>query len=301
VDGRTNRRRGWRLLAAAFLLLALAGCWVKKEAGEKMQADIAALQVEFEVVKKAHADEKAQLAARLADADKKAAELKALIDEFQRSTGRNAADIGVDLEKIKTQIMELRGQLEVSSHKVDAIERKLGGLKDDLSARNAEQTASRDLEAKHRLEADKAARDAEKNKNPLSAIKRPERQEDFYKLAYSLLESGQTEASRTLFREFLEKWPSSSYSDNAQYWVAESLYAEGKYRDAALEFQTVREKFPKGDKSPDALLKLGYCFFAMEKYAEALPFLKEFVQTYPKSPLTAKAKEKIKEAEKKGR
>jgi outer membrane protein assembly factor BamD (BamD/ComL family) len=36
-------------------------------------------------------------------------------------------------------------------------------------------------------------------------------------------------------------------------------------------------------------------------YRESLPFLKEFVQSYPKSPLVKKAKQKIREAQAKAR
>jgi len=266
-----------------------------------MQADIAALQTEFEVVKKAHAEEKAKLESRLQEADKRIVELQSLIDEFRRATGRNAADIGVDLEKLKSQIMELRGAQEVTAHKVESIERRMAGLKDDLSARNAEATTQRDAEQRRREEEAAKLREASKSKDPLSAIKRPEKPEAFYKLAYSLLESGQTEAARTLFKEFLAKWPAGGYTDNAMYWVGESYYSEKQYREAALTFQQVREKFPKGDKSPDALLKLGLCFFNLELYSESLPFLKEFVQSYPKHPMAAKAKERIKEAEKKAK
>jgi tol-pal system protein YbgF len=285
-----------RVVAWAILIptLLICGCWVKKEEGLKMQADIIALNTEFEVVKKAHAEEKAQLEARLKEADLRIAELKTLIEEYRRVTGRNAADIGVELEKTKTQIMELRGQLEVTQHKVEAIEKKLSNLHEDLSARTTE-TAARQDEGKHKPETKNETHD----KNPLSGIKRPEKQEDFYKLAYGLFESGQYEASRTLFKEFLEKWPAGGYSDNALYWTGESFYVEKKYREAALTFQQVRERFPKGDKAADALLKLGYCFYQMEMYKEALPFLKEYIQSNPKSAQAAKAKEKIKEAEKK--
>lgn len=285
---------GCMLLAGAWL----AGCWVKKDAGERMQADILALQAELEAQKRAQAEQQAALAERLEAADKKAAEQGLALEETRRAGGRNAADQGVELDQLKALLMELRGQVEVAAHRVDKIEKKLNIIHTDLSDKMAE-SRRREEEARLKAELETRKLEAEAKKDPLAAIQRPAKQEDFYKLALGLLEGGQTKAARMLFEEFLAKWPKDAYADNALYWIAESLYAEGGFREAALAFQRVRQQFPKGDKAPDALLKLGYCFVAMEMHREALPFLKEFVASHPRHPLVSKARQKIAESEKK--
>ncbi len=275
----------------------ICGCWVKKEVGKQMQADIVALQTEFEIIKKSHAAEKAELASRLDEADKRMAELKLLIDEYRRITGRNAADVGVEIEQVKRQVTEMRGQVEVNEHRLGVIEKRLSIIHSDLSDQKAV-VQQREAE-RLRLEEEERRKAAEAAKKPLPDIVRPKDKEDFYKLAHSMIESGQHKAARILFEEFLAQWPKDAYSDNALYWIGESHYAEGDYRKAALTFQRVRREFSKGDKAPDALFKLGYCFYAMDMYREAIPFLKEFVQSYPKSPLVKKAKDKIREAQQK--
>jgi tol-pal system protein YbgF len=281
----------WRKPTAALALLtgiavATASCWVKEEIGKQMQADIAAAQ------------EKAALQKRIKEADAKIKELTKVIEEYRRATGRSAADIGVDIERIKSDMMEIRGRLEVNEHRLGTIEKRLSIIHKDLDKRR-EEIERREME---RVQQEDDQRKKEKEKDdPLPGIRRPENKEDFYKLAYSLLEAGQTVAARTLFGEFLKKWPQDAYSDNALYWIAESHYAEKEYREAALGFQQVREKFPKGDKSADALLKLGFCFYNMERYKEALPFLQTFVQSYPRSKLASKAKKMILEAKKKSK
>lgn len=252
-----------------------------------MQANLEGLQTEFEVVKKAHAAEKAQLQQRLKEADERIVELRKLIDEFQQATGRSAADIGVDIEKIKSQIMDLRGQLELMQHTLD--------LSTKQASTTAGSSASPSTDHKPKVEIVKTTT----NTDPLAGIKRPEREDEFYKLAAGMLEAKQSQAARMLFDEFTKKWPNSSYAGNALYWIGESYYLEKNYRDAAISFQQVREKYPKGNKAADALLRLGYCFVAMEMYSEAMPFLKEFVQTYPKNANVPKVKEKIADVEKK--
>jgi septal ring factor EnvC (AmiA/AmiB activator) len=113
----------WRKPTAALALLtgiavATASCWVKEEIGKQMQADIAAAQVELAVIKKAHAEEKAALQKRIKEADAKIKELTKVIEEYRRATGRSAADIGVDIERIKSDMMEIRGRLEVNEHRL---------------------------------------------------------------------------------------------------------------------------------------------------------------------------------------
>jgi Uncharacterized protein conserved in bacteria len=262
-------------------LLTTGGCWMNKEVGERMQANLEGLQTEFEVVKKAHASEKSQLQQRLKEADERIAELRKLIDDFQQATGRSAADIGVDIEKIKSQIMELRGQIELMQHSLDLTTKQVATATGPSSSPTTDQ--------RHKVDIVKTTT----NTDPLAGIQRPETQDEFYKLAASMLEAKQSQAARMLFDEFNKKWPSSSYAGNALYWIGESYYLEKNYRDAAISFQ------PKGTKAADALLRLGYCFAAMEMYSEALPFLKEFVQTYPKNPNVPKVKEKIGDVEKK--
>ena len=285
-------------LALGALFGAGAGCWVKKKTGTRMQADIVALQTEFEVIRKAHATEKAALAARLSEADKRVAELNLVIGEYRRVTGRNAADFGVEIEQVKQHVTEMRGQVEVNEHRLGVIEKRLRIIHDDLSGQRME--VQQREEARLAAEAEVAKKAEAERAKKLPDIVRPEKKEDFYKLAYGLVESGQTRAARILFEEFLEKWPKDDYSDNALYWIGESYYAEKNYRKAALTFQRVRKDFKRGDKAPDSLLKLGYCFYAMEMYRESLPFLREFVQSYPrKKSLVKKATEKIRAVEKK--
>ncbi len=277
-------------------------CWVKQEVGDVMQADIAALKVEMQVVKQAHAEEKGKLQKRIVAADDKLGELEKIVDEYRRAMGRNAADFGVDIERLHTQQMELRGKLEVAEHKIGIIEEKLGvgsgeQSQDMQSSSSSTSTSGPIISGNHTS----AISVSKPPQDPLGAIKRPEKRDEYYKLAYRMLDSGQVDVARILFKEFLEKWPNDTYSDNALYWLAESYYVRKDYRQAAIHFQKVRQKYPKGDKAADALLKLGYCFYAMKKYREALPFFKHFVQSYPKNSLAGKAKQKIKEIERNSR
>ncbi|RME25468.1 MAG: tol-pal system protein YbgF [Deltaproteobacteria bacterium] len=295
-----SRRRSF--FGRAFLTasaMALCSCWVHKDDGLRMQADITALKQELEVVKNSNEAQKKKLEQRIAEADKRIAELVKIIEDYRRAMGRSAADFGVDIDKLRTRLLQLQGRLEV-------VEYQLGKLKKDLESKgkavDGGEKAPADLEKTPGAQAS-ARQGAEKQPpvepaDPLAAIKRPEDKRSFYKLARTLLDAGQPEAARLLFEEFMQKWPKDEYTDNAAYWLAESFYAQGEFRRAALAFQRVRTEFPKSDKAADALLKLGYCFLAMNRPKQAIPFLQKFVQDYPRHPLVKQARKKIRQAKK---
>lgn len=290
-SGAPGGRRSFFGCLVAWLILGLAGggCWVKKEVGQRLQADITALQAELGVVKDAHQKQKQQLRQRIEEADRRIAELVKIIEDYRRAMGRSAADFGVDIDRLREELMGLKGRVEV-------LEYELGRLKQASQQQQEKPPADQDGGTAAAAASQPATTVPTQPADPLAAIKRPEKKEAFYKLAHGLLEAGQTAAARQLFKEFLAKWPDDAYSDNALYWIGESYYAEGDFRLAALTFQKVRTGFPKGDKAGDALLKLGYCFYSMGRYQQALPFLEKFVQDHPRSSLVAQAKKKIREA-----
>ncbi len=96
------------------------------------------------------------------------------------------------------------------------------------------------------------------------------------------------------FKEFVEKHPDSSLSDNAQYWIGESHYALQEFDEAILEFDVVRQKYPDGDKAPAAWLKIGYAFAELGNRVDARLILQEVINRYPRSEEAEKAREKIK-------
>lgn len=272
---------------AGFLLTCLltdTGCWVRKETGEQMQAEISALQAELAVLKKFNEEQKLELAKRIQEADERIAELVNIIDDYHRAMGRNAADIGVAIDQLRERISALVGRIEV-------LEYALGKLQKAASAPPSSPATQAEAPVT-------PAPEPPKKIDPLAGIQRPEKKEDFYKLAHSLLENGQPTAARMLFEEFLQRWPKDQLAANSQYWIAESHYVEKDFRRAALAFQQVRTNFPKSDKAGDALVKMGFCFFSMQRYQEAIPFLEQYLQDFPRGSQVAAAKEKLRQAQK---
>lgn len=114
-----------------------------------------------------------------------------------------------------------------------------------------------------------------------------------YDEGWNLLKSKDYRGAIAQFKKFLRKHPTSSFADNAQYWVGESYYALREFDQAILEFDAVRRKYPNGDKVPAALLKQGYAFAELGDKVDARLILQEVIDRYPQSTEAAKAREKV--------
>ncbi len=118
--------------------------------------------------------------------------------------------------------------------------------------------------------------------------------EELYNGAYSKLSEGDFKASREEFKKFLELFPQTEYSDNAQFWMGESYYREKRYEEAIIEFEEVIKKYPQGNKVPDAQLKQAFSFIALNDTNSAKLLLGKIIKQYPDSDQAAIAQAKIK-------
>lgn len=116
-----------------------------------------------------------------------------------------------------------------------------------------------------------------------------------YDAAYQDLVRGQSDLAREGFQEFLRKYPQSSLSDNAQYWIGESFYSQKNYARAAAEFLEVPARYPSSDKIAAAALKRAYAFLGMNRPDEGKALLEQLIKQFPSSPEADLARAKLQE------
>jgi tol-pal system protein YbgF len=95
------------------------------------------------------------------------------------------------------------------------------------------------------------------------------------------------------FQSFLDRYPNSEYSDNAQYWLGESYYVTRNFDIALTAFQTLLDRFPDSPKAPDALLKVGYTHYELEQWDSARAALTQVQEKYPDSTLSRLAENRL--------
>jgi tol-pal system protein YbgF len=135
---------------------------------------------------------------------------------------------------------------------------------------------------------------AESRIRPESSVKVPS-EEELYNKAKQAFDQGNTLQARRGFEELIQRYPNSSTSDNAQFWIGETFFREKAYEKSILEYQKVIEKYPKGNKVPAALLKQGHAFLALGDKVNSRLIFEELVRKYPHSAEGKAASDKLKE------
>jgi len=108
--------------------------------------------------------------------------------------------------------------------------------------------------------------------------------EEPYAAAYDTYKEKRYAASRDAFKKFLQQFPQTEYSDNAQFWIGESYYKEENYEEAILAYEEAIKKYPQGNKTPDALLKQALCFRALGDNTSSKIIFQRVIEQYPESP-----------------
>lgn len=97
------------------------------------------------------------------------------------------------------------------------------------------------------------------------------------------------------FTGFLQVYPSSSYADDAAYWLADCTFSNKEYKRAVVRFNAVVNVYPDSPKAPDALYRQGESLLKLgPKFHEAArTVFKRVEKEYPDSPRAAEAKRQL--------
>jgi len=121
----------------------------------------------------------------------------------------------------------------------------------------------------------------------------PLRAQADYQNAFKLLKQANYDQAIKAFSEYLEKYPTSQYSDNAQYWLGESFYVTRKFDNAIVAYQTLIDNYPESRKVAHGMLKLGYSYQELGNLPEAKKRLEELKNRYPGSTAARLAEERL--------
>lgn len=109
----------------------------------------------------------------------------------------------------------------------------------------------------------------------------PEQQFAVYERALNDYHGQRYAQAREAFGDFLRQFPTSTYANNAQFYIGQCFYAERQYEDAIAAYQVVIDRYPRGTKRPSALLKMGYAKEQLGDRVEAKRLLQRVVDEYP--------------------
>ena len=122
-----------------------------------------------------------------------------------------------------------------------------------------------------------------------------------YQAAFELLKQGRYDQAGLALQQFMVAFPQSEYSDNAQYWLAETHYVSQQYSDALKAFQVVLDRYPDSRKLPDALLKIGFCNYELQRWDGARAALNTVADQYPETTAARLANQRLERMVSEGR
>jgi len=121
-----------------------------------------------------------------------------------------------------------------------------------------------------------------------------------YQQAFDTLKEGRYKKAKTEFKRFLQRYPDSSFSGNAQYWLGEANYVTREFDQGIIEFELVLSRYPSSSKVADAMLKLGYTYYEKKQFNKARIMLTELSKRYPKATAARLAGKRLERMRKEG-
>ena len=212
----------------------------------------------------------------------------------EKATSKNVR-ITNRMEAMDEELRAIRGDMEKALHDNS----QQAAINTDLSTTLGEtHTALEEIAKKlNRLEAFTGYEPSDtKTTSPVSKHVDPTDKptaQHLYKTAKRAFDTGKMDAAKNGFSAVVEKFPSSSSADNAQFWIGEIYYREKWYQKAILEYQKVIENYPDGNKVPAAYLKQGLAFEALGETENAHLILGELIRKHPGTSEAAIAQKKL--------
>lgn len=116
-----------------------------------------------------------------------------------------------------------------------------------------------------------------------------------YQQAFNLLRQSLYDQAIKAFQQFLTAHPNDRYSDNAQYWLAETYFVTREFPLALEEYNKVVTNFPESQKVSDAMLKIGFTMIELGQLDNARQHLQALIRQQPDSTVARLAEERLKQ------
>lgn len=192
---------------------------------------------------------------------------------------KSVLNLGSEIERLRTELSELRGQIELLSNDLANAQRRQRDLYADVDQR------LRALEAKAAQPAAADNRQAELAANEQKAF------DD----ALAQFKAANYAGAIQSLSAFLQRYPDSVYLPQAYFWLGSSHFAQLDCANAIPAYQTVVTRFASSPRAADAMLNIASCQLDRKDKGAARETLDNLVRKYPNSPAATAAKERLAE------
>lgn len=189
------------------------------------------------------------------------------------------------VEQHQRELRELRGQIEELRYQLDQLKQQSRQQYMDLDQRLSELPAQAPQASSSAAAADTSEPkgDSTSNSSQQAGSGASDQAREAYQAAFSKVQSRNFDQAISDFDTFVDRYPDSSLTGNAYYWLGELHSAQSSFGDAEKAFDTVLERFPDSSKVPDAMYKLGLLKARQGDTDEGHALLKSVQEDYPDS------------------
>jgi tol-pal system protein YbgF len=247
-------------------LLAGSGCWVSSKEGDEMREAARARDQRLEQLEARERADRDELAAKVA-------RLEQVLDSATQLLTRGSADAVVALDQIREQVATQEGRNAELLHQIETVSADLAALRAELDKR-APTVA------------------------PEQQLKVPETAAAHFDAAYQAYGAGNYTEARSLFREYLKRYPQDPKAGNAQYWVGASYHQEGKPATALGEYRKVITHYTESTAVNVALFGMADAFFRLHACSDAKSALETLLRRDPDAALADRTKKLLREIKK---
>ncbi|MEO5700913.1 MAG: tol-pal system protein YbgF [Casimicrobiaceae bacterium] len=240
-------------------------------------------------------------------------------------------DIFNQIEQLKREMAQLRGQLEVVTYELGEAQKRQRDLYVDLDSRMrrlesagistgntqpraapapAPQPSSSDaaVDAVNAGNASGSSVGAGSATGPASSFSpapamaggpgprlssEAANEQRAYDSALDLFKAGNYGAAVQSFAAFVRSYPRSVLAPSAQYWIGNAQFAQRDFRGAIASQRQLISTYPDSQKVPDAVLNIATSQFELGDTVASRRTLEELVARYPQSEASAKARQRL--------
>ncbi len=202
------------------------------------------------------------------------------LDETLKQQTKAFLDLQTQLEDLKNQLRQLRGQNEELAHGLQDAEKREKDFYVDLDTRV------------RRFETTDNSTSSAPNSAPSDPTD-PAFEDRAFEAAYAWVKAGNNPNALKAFQDFLKKFPDSVHVPNALYWLGNAQFGLKDSKTALATYDNLLSVYPAAPKAADAMLNMAACQTELKQNAAAQKTLKQLIAKYPASAAADKARKQL--------
>ena len=214
---------------------------------------------------------------------------QAAINELKKSQaatdavikGQGLADMQNQLEALKQEIANLKGELELANHHLETTQQRQKDLYTDTDTRL------------RKIESAAVAPPVA----PVAPVVAEEADVKAFAEADSISKSAKHKEAFAAFDRFLKDYPTSKLAPDALYGMGYSQFALRNYKSSIATQQKVIDLYANSAKVPDAMYSMANSQIQLGQVANAKKTLRDLVVKYPDAEVTPNAQKRLKSLE----